>query len=288
MTKYSRCFLLIYITPLRWEVPNVLVNRFVAEILKLQVSLFHARARLESDTDPDALHALRISVRRIRSLLTPVRNVEGMTPLRAAAAEVGRLSTPVRDLEVMIHELTERGFDAQARRRRSKLRPGYESVLSSDEMNELFTQLDEWLSALRSSPLANTPGGLEKRIRRALTKQVDRLHFALNDPDFDRHELRILVKRTRYLTEAFPTISPLTKKASSSLKSVQSALGSWHDHHQWCLKAGVEADLKPLAPKWEQASIKALDAAEAQLYELSRLLPKVTTKRQDTVQPPTA
>ena len=260
------------------------VNRYVAEILKLQVALYHAQARLQADTDPDALHALRISVRRIRSLLAPVRNVERMAPLRAAAAEVGRLTTPVRDLEVMIHELTERGLDAAATRRRGRLRPGYKAVLDSDEINELLTQLDEWPSALRSSSLANTPGGLEKRIRRALTKQVDRLHFALNDPDFDRHELRILVKRTRYLTEAFPTISPLTKKATTSLKSVQSALGSWHDHHQWCLKVGVEPDLMPLAPEWEEAALKALDAAETQLQELSKLLPKVSTKPQDATQ----
>ncbi|SHM58085.1 CHAD domain-containing protein [Pseudomonas asturiensis] len=264
------------------------VNRYVAEILKLQVSLYHARARLESDTDPEALHDLRISVRRIRSLLAPVRNVEGMAPLRIAAAEVGRLTTPVRDLEVMIHELTERGMDAEANRRRSKLRPGYEAALVSSEMKALFTQLDAWPPALRSSSLANTRGGFEQRIRRALTKQVDRLHFALNDPDFDRHELRILVKRTRYLTESFATVSPLSKKAASSLKSVQSALGSWHDHHQWCLKADIETDLKPLALEWEEASIKALDAAESKLQVLSTLLPKVSTKQQDARQPVTA
>jgi CHAD domain-containing protein len=75
------------------------------------------------------------------------------------------------------------------------------------------------------------------------------------------------------------TISPLGKKASSSLKAVQSALGSWHDHHQWCLKAEVEPDLKPLAPEWERAALKALDAAETRLLELSRLLPKVSAKQ---------
>ncbi|WP_431480697.1 CHAD domain-containing protein [Pseudomonas thivervalensis] len=255
------------------------VNRYVGEILKLHVSLYHALARLEAGTDTDALHALRISVRRIRSLLAPVRNIASMAPLRAAAADVGRLTTPMRDLEVMIDELTGRGMDAAAERRRNRLRPGYVDILTSNEMNELFAKLDEWPSALRASSLANTPSGLEKRIEKALTKQVDRLHLALNDPDFDRHELRILVKRTRYLTEAFPTISPLGKKASSSLKAVQSALGSWHDHHQWCLKAEVEPDLKPLAPEWERAALKAFDSAESRLLELSRLLPKVSAKQ---------
>lgn len=95
-----------------------------------------------------------------------------MAPLRAAAADVGRLTPPARDLDVMIHELTERGMDAEAERRRRRLRPGYDDILTSNEMNELFAKLDEWPSALRESLLANTPGGLENRIEKALTKQA--------------------------------------------------------------------------------------------------------------------
>jgi hypothetical protein len=67
------------------------------------------------------------------------------------------------------------------------------------------------------------------QIQKALKKQIDRLHAAVDDVGFDRHELRILVKRTRYLTEAFPKLSPLSRQAASSLKGLQSALGAWHD-----------------------------------------------------------
>ena len=74
-------------------------DKYVREILKLEIALFHAKARLEMQADPEALHDLRIAIRRIRSLLTPVKNVPGMTGLREASAEVGRLTTPTRDLE---------------------------------------------------------------------------------------------------------------------------------------------------------------------------------------------
>lgn len=43
------------------------LDKFVAEILALQVALYHARARLEARADSEALHDLRIAVRRIRS-----------------------------------------------------------------------------------------------------------------------------------------------------------------------------------------------------------------------------
>ncbi|WP_434606752.1 CHAD domain-containing protein [Pseudomonas sp. Z6-20] len=51
------------------------VDRFVAEILSLQIALYYSRARLEAGTDSEALHDLRIAVRRIRSLLRPMRSL---------------------------------------------------------------------------------------------------------------------------------------------------------------------------------------------------------------------
>jgi hypothetical protein len=67
--------------------------------------------------------------------------------------------------------------------------------------------------------LAEINGGLkhvQPQIEKSLTKQIDRLHAAVDDAESDRHALRILVKRTRYLTEAFPKLSPLSGKAASS------------------------------------------------------------------------
>lgn len=255
------------------------IDTYVKEILGLEVVLFHARSRLEAETDSEALHDLRIAVRRIRSLLTPWRALKEMTALREAAAEVGRLTTPTRDLEVMARELELRGMPEAAATRRSRLKTDYRKILNDPALDGLFAALDQWPSAFRASEPSNDSRVMKQVIFKALTKQIDKLHRALDDEQFDRHELRILVKRTRYLTEAFPQLSPLSTTAEKSLKAVQSALGSWHDHFQWCLKVKLEPDLKPLEHLWAEASIGELRQAEDEMQKLKMLLPKISGKK---------
>lgn len=255
------------------------VDKFVAEILALEVALYHSRARLEARTDSEALHDLRIAVRRIRSLLRPMRSMSEVVALNNAAAEVGRLTTPTRDLEVMIQELEGRGFPGQAQLRKARLASSYSKILKSTALKNLFIQLDEWPPTFR---LVEVNGGLKRlqpHIEKALKKQIDRLHTAVDDTGFDRHELRILVKRTRYLTEAFPKLSPLARKAASSLKSLQSALGAWHDHYQWCQKVLTESDLRPLEKAWRSCAATALEKVETQLVGLAKLLPESSGKK---------
>lgn len=79
-----------------------------------RLPLYESLARLEARTDSEALHDLRIAVRRIRSSLRPIRSMSHVGALNIAATEVGRLTTPARDLEVMIQELESRGFPVQA------------------------------------------------------------------------------------------------------------------------------------------------------------------------------
>ncbi|WP_268798226.1 CHAD domain-containing protein [Pseudomonas huanghezhanensis] len=169
-----------------------------------------------------------------------------MDSLRTAAAEVGRLTTPARDLEVMACALESRGHPESAASRRAGLKQDHLAILKHPALEQLFVALDQWPIAFRSSQVGSSSAVLNKLIVKPLVKNVDTLDIALDDDQFDRHELRILVKRTRYLTEAFPELSPLTAKAAKSLKTDQSELGSWHDHFQWCLKAKVEPNLAPL------------------------------------------
>jgi len=89
---------------------------------------FDARARLESETDAEALHDLRIAVGRIHSLLIPVRALEGKDGLRSVAAEVGRL-TSARELEVMAGELESRGYPRTAASRLARLKKEHLAIL---------------------------------------------------------------------------------------------------------------------------------------------------------------
>jgi CHAD domain-containing protein len=49
---------------------SALVDRLVAHVLSLEVRLLACQARLSARTDPEALHDLRTTVRRLRSLVS--------------------------------------------------------------------------------------------------------------------------------------------------------------------------------------------------------------------------
>ena len=257
------------------------VDDFVAQIISLEVSLYHSRARLVASSDSEALHDLRIAVRKIRSLLRPLRNLPGVVALSQAAAEVGRTTTPTRDLEVIIHELQKMGYPRQATSRTAILKENHQKIASSSALDKLFEELDRWTDLFRAAERAGDLADIKRQIQKALKKRINQLVAGLRNKDFDRHELRIIVKNTRYLTDAFPTLSPLRAKSKAQLKSVQSSLGSWHDHHQWCLRAETETDLLNIAPLWEIASEKALADAELKLASLLDHLEKDLAKSKD-------
>ena len=94
-----------------------MINRLVAQILSLDIRLIACQARLSANTDPEALHDLRTTVRRLRSLLRPLRGLPGVEQLEAAAKAVGDLTTPLRDLEVLAAYLHEKGHHVLAERR---------------------------------------------------------------------------------------------------------------------------------------------------------------------------
>ncbi|BAN48416.1 CHAD domain-containing protein [Metapseudomonas resinovorans] len=248
------------------------VDSIVARVLTLETRLHHAHARLAARTDSEALHDLRINLRKLRSLLRPMRRLEAPRQLDAAAADVGRLTTPVRDLEVLIVELRRQGFHDQAERRERLLESRYASIQASATLRHFEAVLDGWPAKMRDAERSGELQRLRGRVEVRLERQLQRLREALADPDFDRHALRLLVKRMRYAHEAYAGLSPITDEVARALKAVQSALGDWHDHFQWCLKADQEADLLVLKDRWEVAGEAELKAAEVQLSILAEYL----------------
>ena len=71
---------------------SAMLDHVIAQVLTLHVRLLACQARLAANTDSEALHDLRTSVRRLRSLLRPLRGLPGVDKLEDAAAEVGRLT----------------------------------------------------------------------------------------------------------------------------------------------------------------------------------------------------
>ena len=73
---------------------SALVDQLVAQVIGLEVGLLSCQARLAAVTDDEALHDLRTTVRRLRSLLRPLRGLPGVEQLELAARTVGQLTTP--------------------------------------------------------------------------------------------------------------------------------------------------------------------------------------------------
>jgi CHAD domain-containing protein len=248
---------------------SAMVDRLVAQVLGLEVRLLACQARLSARTDPEALHDLRTTVRRLRSLLRPLRGLPGVEQVEAAASRVGDLTTPLRDREVLAAYLLQHDQPEAAQRRMVQMEQAYPAVAGSPELAHLLMILDAFPRFLRASQRQGLLKKLRKRIEKRLSKQWKKLDIALHDPAHDRHRLRLLIKRVRYGIDAYPELDRLPKAAMPRLKSAQGALGDWHDCFQWLARAEQEADLRPCVPVWKTTMTNAEKRADRVLDKLS-------------------
>ncbi len=229
-----------------------MIDRLVAHVLSLDVRLLACQARLSARTDSEALHDLRTTVRRLRSLLRPLRGLPGVEQLEAAASRVGDLTTPLRDREVLAAYLLQHDQPEAAHRRMARMDEAYPIVAASPEVAQMLMILDAFPRFLRASQRQGLLKGLRKRIEKnAWANNGKKLDKALHDPAHDRHRLRLLIKRVRYGIEAYPELDRLPEAALPNLKSAQSALGDWHDSWQWLERAKEEPDLQPCIAVWK-------------------------------------
>lgn len=245
-----------------------MVNKLIARLIGLHVKLMACQARLEAETDSEALHDLRTTVRRLRSLLRPLRGMPGVDRLEEAARQVGQVTTPLRDLEVLAAHLQAQGFAAAAATRRQQLRGSFPNVAKSSEVLSLLQLLDAFPSFLRAAQRQGILRGAKARVAKRLAKQWRTLNAALRDPAHDRHRLRLLIKRTRYAAEAYPELEPLAPALVKRLKSAQAALGDWHDHWQWLAQAAQQSDLAACVPGWRSRLAMAEQRADRVLEKL--------------------
>jgi len=247
---------------------SAMLDHVVAQVMALQVRLLACRERLAADTDSEALHDLRIGVRRLRSLLRPLAGLPGVEQLEAAAKALGTLTTPLRDREVLAGELLRRGLAAAGQRRLQGRTATFASVAASPQLGRVLSILDAFPLFLRAAGREGLAKALGKRVDKRLVKQWRKLHEALQDPAHDRHRLRLLIKRVRYGDQAYPQLDHAGKRLQGLLKKAQGDLGVWHDHLQWLLQAQAQADLAPCKVDWEQELHDAERTADGTLDAL--------------------
>lgn len=249
---------------------SAMVDHLIAEIFSLNVKLLACHARLQASTDSEALHDLRTTVRRLRSVLRPLRGLPGLDQVEEAAKGVGDLTTPLRDMQVLAAFLTSEGLDQAALKRAKYLDSACPTVATSPELNRLLGVLDQLPSLLRTQQRHGLLKRLGQRVEKRLDKQWKQLREAMADPAHDRHRLRLLIKRVRYAAEAYPELSHQPKGMEKRLKSAQGALGDWHDHLQWLAQAGQQSDLAPCVAGWKLGILRAEEKSEEALQRLFR------------------
>ncbi|GAA1884321.1 CYTH and CHAD domain-containing protein [Actinomadura bangladeshensis] len=221
------------------KAPAITTGEVVMAYLAEQVEAiahFDPKARLG---EHDAVHKMRVGVRRTRSALRSYRSVldtertARLGPeLRWLAQELGE----VRDREVLrmrFQGAPEFLLDDLEKQERS----AYRRLNAALKEPRYFALLDELDRLISAPPLAAEAGrkarkelpGLVTRAWDRMAKEYASIKTA-DDPDTARHETRKEAKRVRYAAElAVPVLGVAAKRVVEDAKRIQSVLGGYQD-----------------------------------------------------------
>jgi CHAD domain-containing protein len=205
--------------------------------------------------DAEALHQMRIGLRRLRAAITAFTKVSSdskqnriKTELKAATNKLA----PARDLDVfaadVFKHLSETGAGekefAEASRdftlRRKKTYAALADFVRSKRFRKTLLDVAEWVE---TGPWTRANAGAEQPIKKhaadVLTKfrkQIRKKESDLHELDaYARHKLRIRAKKLRYMIDFFGGVFPGHKNvkrrqtALNSLKTLQDTLGRLND-----------------------------------------------------------
>jgi CHAD domain-containing protein len=210
--------------------------------------------------DGEALHQMRIGLRRLRAAISTFSSVVADSDCERIKSElrwISRKLSPARDLDILVAEVLaplrqEHGDDAGVaglcrdfRRRRARAYQRAAAAVQSQRFRTLVLHAAEWievgrwsadeddLKRVRREQPVSVLAADELARRRKKIRKESKLLAQLNAPE--RHKLRIRAKKLRYAIEFFADVFPGNKKAKrckaalSSLKELQDALGALND-----------------------------------------------------------
>lgn len=217
--------------------------------LRLGAMLRH-EAGTRSGEDPEDLHQMRVSVRRMRAVLRAARPLlarRWADKLRAELGWLGRALGPVRDLDVLLMRLREvaarfeTGQQADAEQLFSALqeeRAAARSELLRALASERYAALVERLERAVAEPVPVAVQERQVTLVSLVRKEFDRLGAAVaaaGDQPADEmlHELRIDGKRLRYTAElGAPVLGEQARELLRACAAMQDVLG---DHQDACV-----------------------------------------------------
>ena len=203
--------------------------------------------------NPEAVHQMRVAVRRLRALLSafrPVLDTDATQFLRTELTWLQRQLGPARDWDVFLHSTLE-PLIAGVREEPSleELRHAVENArhaayavardtLRDRRYTRLLLRLQLWLDSVpwdrkSSSPALGEPvASLAEKILEKRHRKLEKLgeRFA-SLSEKEMHEVRLRAKKLRYATEFFRPVYPqkATKKFIRTLVEIQDTLGSLND-----------------------------------------------------------
>ncbi|WP_075024136.1 CYTH and CHAD domain-containing protein [Actinomadura madurae] len=221
------------------KAPSITTGEVVLAYLAEQVEAvlrYDPKARLGEE---DAVHRMRVAVRRTRSALRsyrPVLDTERTVELGPELRWLAQVLGEVRDLEVLRMRFRDApAFLLDDLRRQEGA--AYRRMNAALKDQRYFTLLDELDRLVADPPFAM---GAERKARKELpglvTRAWDRMAKeygsirTARDPDYARHETRKAAKRARYAAElAVPVLGVAAKRVVKDARRIQEVLGDYQD-----------------------------------------------------------
>jgi CHAD domain-containing protein len=196
--------------------------------------------------DPEELHQMRVTVRKMRALLKTGRlflDPQWSQPVRAELGWLGDTLGSVRDLDVLLDRLRRQaeGFDEAERAAFARLTSGLEqersryrkklvAALDSDRYAKLVDRLVAGIQAPPPASATDSQVALRDIVTaqfRKLSKQVQQAGSGASDTQL--HALRIQGKRLRYAGELVSSSNRRAQRLVAACKRFQDVLGEHQD-----------------------------------------------------------
>ena|GEM_PF-449360 len=212
-----------------------------AQIKGLTEDLSEVVSKLSEDATPKCVHRLRTTIRRIESLISYAHPDLGKKQERSLEKleELRRRAGKVRDIDVQSRLLDHLGNGSTAKDRRTLLSllekrrerqlKRLRSALVRLADHKLFSRLERVAERVGNGPSGdNRPLAPLEEARLQLSRLAADFSSRPSLKPNRLHEARIQLKKIRYLAELADD-SNERKMFLEQLKSVQDAVGEWHD-----------------------------------------------------------
>lgn len=240
-------------------------DKMIRLILSAQVKAMCAQRAKALKDDPEGVHDMRVSSRRLRSAISDFKTYfRKFTLPRRKLKAIARSLGAVRDEDVALAALEKLASKApgraaegvgmlveEGRRRRSEARAALKETISATAVAEFRRK---FLASVRSAKVLSHHQSSDSEVALidvAVEIIGERLReFRASGPHIydpfekaDLHELRILAKRLRYAIELFAVCwGDKMANIANEIAHLQTSLGELHDRDVWMDRLDVRKD----------------------------------------------